>query len=68
MAEAVLEQIEKPSGGLPWVPIRDRDGWIPIRDEEDLERVQAYFAPQRERVQSERARLVERFEEAVRQR
>ena len=68
MAEAVLEQIEKPSGGLPWVPIRDRDGWIPIRDEGDLERVQAYFAPERERVQSERVRLVERFEEAVRQR
>jgi hypothetical protein len=66
----VLEQVEKLSGGLPYVPVRDRDGWVSIETEEDLAQAQAYFAGEkerkREREKVERESLVERFEETER--
>jgi hypothetical protein len=66
-----VEQVEKPSVGLPWFPIPDRDGWVLIESEEDLARVQGYYRDKAEcegeRQKVERAGLVERFEETLRQ-
>jgi ribosomal protein S27AE len=70
MTEVVLQQVEKLSGGLPYVPVRDRDGWVSIETDEDLAQAQAYFAGEKKRKQEqekvEYESLVERFEEAVR--